>query len=226
MFSKIVFMLVSIFLLNQAAYGQILYNYGLKGGVTLSGISSTNESIITTNNSFFVNFLSYDFGIYAELLNSKKFCVSAEVHYIARGNDNPNFNKIIYVEQSNGENIFKSKFLNDRFQYISFQVLPKYRFVITPSGENLYVFGGPRIEFLTGNSNSGGFTNTMDLKSFRTDFGATLGLGAELINFLILEFRFEHNFRGPYTFSYGDKTASLLHNSFSFLTGIAINKIF
>ena len=64
---------------------QTFYKYGIKGGFSVSGLSTFNPQKPFTNNgtnlyvydkSDFFNFFSLDIGAFAELFNSEEFCVS------------------------------------------------------------------------------------------------------------------------------------------------------
>jgi hypothetical protein len=221
---KTLFVIIFIIITSNFVASQHISKYGIKAGLIFTGMTTSNESSVFVDSAAFLNFLSFEAGIYAEIFNTRKFCLSAELHYSIKGERNPNFNTVLIpVTLSNGQ-YYEYKYLSDRFHYISFQLLPRYRLVITPSGENLYVLGGGKIDLLIHNTNSGD-NKTVEINNFKLDFGVTTGLGIELMNFLNFEFRFEHSFRGPYKFSYGDKTVTRTFNSIIFFTGVSFNKL-
>lgn len=211
-------------LIASVSFSQTLSKYGVKGGLIFTGMETANISSVFADSSAFLNFLSFDFGVYAEMFNSKKFCISAELHYSVKGERNPNFNKLLVPITSENHPYYEYQYLSDRFHFLSIQLLPKYRFVITPSGENIYVIGGGKIDMLVKNNNSGDNKEIKGINNFRFDFGVTAGLGIEVMNFLSFEFRYERSLRGPYEILYGDKTVTRTFNSVMFLTGISFRK--
>lgn len=221
---KLTLFLIIIFC-SCESHPQTFHKIGFRGGLIFTGMATSSEASVFSDSASFLNFLSYEFGVYAEMFNSKHFCLSTEFHYRVKGERNPNFNKVIRPVTLNNGQYYEYRYLSDRFHYISLQILPRYRIAITHTDENLYLFGGGVLDLLIYNTNSGDNETVDDIKNFKLDFGATAGIGIELMNFLTFEFRYEHSFRGPYELSYGDKTVTRSYNSLIFLTGISFNKL-
>jgi hypothetical protein len=89
-----------------------------------------------------------------EFLNSEKFCLSAEFHFTRKGERNPNHLAIVETINTSQGLMYDYKYLTDRFYYLSLQLLPKYRFVVTPTKDNIYLISGPKFDLIISNTNS------------------------------------------------------------------------
>ena len=93
-FRKIPLWLIIYFLLCGNADSQIINKFGLKGGALLNNLTSYDDDAVYTG--FYRNYteksllLSFDLGLFAEFFDSPKFCVSGELHYNVKGEENKN----------------------------------------------------------------------------------------------------------------------------------------
>jgi hypothetical protein len=212
---------------SNLSYCQTHNKIGLKAGILISGISSNNSNgIILADSSSAFSFVSMDIGIFKEWFDSKRFCISTELHYLTKGEQNPEYNRIVTpVKTSQGE-IYEYRYLPDRFKYLSLQIFPRYRIILTSSGENIYIFGGPTIDFLLENSSSVFPDEVVPLENSKLTFGGTIGAGSEILDFLSCEIKYDHSFTGPYNIKYGDITIHRRHNTLLLLVGVSFNKFF
>lgn len=222
--NKIIYFFI-IMILASPLSSQVIHNWGIKGGLLFSGFTTDSDDKVFTDSSHFVNFLSYDIGLYAEMFNSKKFSVSAELHYNTKGERNPNFVSVITVSPSSQGDEYSYKYLSDRFHYISLQILPRYKFIITKE-DVLYIFGGPSYDYRISNTNSEHPNSTLEAGKSGGEIAGIIGLGGEFLRIATFEFRFQHNFTPTYTFRYGDKKVGRTSNSIIFQFGVSLKKIF
>ncbi len=223
-----VYTVIIIILIASVNFSQVRNNYGIKGGFNFSGISSSATNTVFKEESIRMNCFNFDLGIFKEWFSTKRFCLSTELHYAVKGEITgnayvdiiPTMKKIFYV--------YTTWFFPDRFQYLSFQLLPKYRtgFTVPPAVDNLYLEGGIGLNTMVGNYNSDIDTNIVHLKNFDCEVSGILGMGIEIAHFIDIEFRYEHTFNGPYTATFGNTEIYRNLNSFIFLTGISINYFF
>ncbi len=217
---NVICILLFLVLVNVHSSSQALSRLGVKTGILFSGLTSGDDNQFFDSDISIVNFISYDIGFFAEMFTSKTFTLSAELHYNLKGERNQNFIKVITKEESQQGTIYSLKYMSDRFHYISLQVLPRYHFVLSRN-ETLFLQGGPCLDYLIGNSNSE-HDNTLPVKNSNFEFAAIAGFGATVNNWLILDFRFQHNFTPTYTFSYGNEKLSRYNNSAVFLVGFVL----
>ncbi|RPI13350.1 MAG: PorT family protein [Ignavibacteriae bacterium] len=222
-FSILIFVL---FTLVSSVHSQTENKFGIKAGCIFTGISTSNDDKnLFYDSSTFLNHLNYTVGFYKEWFNTEKFCLSTELIYSTKGDINV-FVKLVKDVSTNQGEFYESYYVSNRFQYLSLQLLPRYRIVLAPKSENMYIFGGPSLDLLVNNYISDDRTDFKKIDNMKLELGAVIGLGVELMNFLTFEFRFDHNFTGPYTISYGDKTIARRYSSAVFYTGISFNKFF
>ncbi len=215
---------------------QTFYKYGIKGGFSVSGLSTFNPQKPFTNNgtnlyvydkSDFFNFFSLDIGAFAELFNSEEFCVSAELHYLLKGESD----KVLYTvpdpNNLNSGNEWENGALNDRAYYLSLQILPRYRVGISEKGEdNVYLFAGPAFNFLVSNESSYSQPKYVITKKPFGDIGGAFGIGFESNRTFTCEIKLDYNLTGSYTLKYGNVEVTRRYNSISVLAGIALSEFF
>ena len=221
---KIIIIIIFLFPVSQI-YSQTLYKFGIKGGLNFSGLSTSDDAKnVFYDSSAVFNLLTFDIGIFAELFNFQRFCVSAELHYLTKVENNPNLNKQLILNSSNHGEFYSYEYLSDRLHYLSLQLLPRYRFVITDEDE-LYFMGGPEFDYLTGYSNSEN-DNIIAMKNGTISAGGILGFGGEYHELITFDFKYEHDFTNTYKISYGDKSVSRKSSSISFVAGISLSNLF
>ncbi len=225
MIKKILILVILIFIVNSS-YSQTFTKFGLKCGLIFNGISTENDQAKVVGENAFFNFLSYNFGMYGEFFNTRRFCLSSEIHFTLKGERNPNFIGVVQTQNSNQHTLYEFKYLSDRFYYLRFQLLPRFRFLLTTSNENIYVLGGPTFDYMFANSNSGDAKNIKDIENSRLEFGALFGVGIEMWDIVSFEFRVEHTFSSLYTISYSNNNITRHHNALLFLTGLNLKKAF
>jgi hypothetical protein len=226
---------IPVFLLSaKQSQSQTFNMFGLKAGISLTGLSTYNEygpttypnqhSYISDSASLF-NYVSYDIGMFAEWFNTKHFCLSSEIHYLVKASSNtaeytvPNY--ILAPEGNHWEN----GSLDDKIQYLSLMLLPRYRISITPSSEgNVYIFGGPVIEFILKDEGSYTQPNYIYKSNSLNNIGGMLGIGFEWSSRLSFEIRIEHDFIGPYNFKYRSEEIARRYTVITFLTGVSLFK--
>lgn len=223
---KVYILIFTIFFLHViTSSSQILGKYGIKAGLVFNGISTGNDISVFTDSSAYLNFLAFDIGIYAELFNTKNFCVSTELHYLVRGEQNPNFIKILTRIPPAYLEIYEYKYLSDRFNYLSFQILPRYILNLTQRNK-LFAFAGPRFELRIGNSNSGidDDSKIFEMSNYKLETGGSIGFGGEMLDVFSFEFRYDYNFSNIYGLSYRNNIVYRKHNSLTFLLGLSLSK--
>jgi hypothetical protein len=217
---KTIYILLFLILVCMYTSSQTISRVGVKGGILFSGLTTGDNSQLIDNDLSSLNFISYDIGFYAEMFSTSTFNLSAELHYNLKGERNPNFTKFITQEETSQGTVYGLKYLSDRFHYISLQMLPRYHFILSRD-ETLFVQGGPVLDYLIGNSNSEN-DNALTVKNSTLEFAAIAGFGATINNWLILDFRFQHNFTPSYTYSYGNEQSSRYNNSAIFMVGFVL----
>jgi hypothetical protein len=216
----IFFIIISSF---NSIYTQTFNKFGIKSGLIFNGISTQNDGASIVEESAIFNYLSYDFGLFGEFFNSKKFCISTELHFTAKGEKNAAY--VIITKNTTQGQIYDFEYLSDRFYYISLHTLPKYRFFHSSRNENLYVMAGPKFDFLISNSNSDNYENSLKIKNSNLEVGALIGFGIEVWDIVSFEFRFEHTFTPVYKLSYNNGNITRHHNALVFLTGLNLKKV-
>ena len=194
--------LLCVIFSGQDLNSQVVNKFGIKGGLLLSKLSM-NEFVsdaFSYEPERDYKFLSFDVGIYAELFDSRFFCVSTELHYNTKGEES--FEDFMILQPNKQNDGFEYKKMNDRFHYISLQILPRWRFMVNTE-DKLYFFGGPRFDLRVGNSKSGGASD-IPINNGVIESGFTVGIGNEFWELLITEIRYEINLSNVYNITYGN----------------------
>lgn len=221
-------LLCLILFLPASASSQLVNKFGVKGGAILTHISTpfeTNDALksIFENQTDAKYFLNFDIGVFAEIFDKPKFGVSVELHYNTKGESNYKTLKLLYpVENTSGH--YKYQGVSDRFHYLSFQVLPRWRFELN-SNDKLYFFGGPKVDFLIGNNNSDNL-NEVHFDNFNPEFGLIAGIGNEVNDVFFLELKYEYSLSSIYTLNYGSESYGRKNSSFLLLMGVSFKKLF
>ncbi len=219
----VLILFLGLILAGQNSSSQVVNKFGIKGGLILSKLSM-NEFVsdaFSYEPERKYKFLSFDIGLYAELFDSRFFCVSTELHYNVKGEES--FEDFMILQPNRQNDGFEFKKVNDRFHYISLQVLPRWRFMVNTE-DKLYVFGGPRFDLRIGSSKSGG-TSDIPLSNGIIESGFTVGFGNEFWELLITEFRYEINLSNVYNITYGNTVVKRKNHSFSLLMGLSLKKL-
>lgn len=232
--------LFSIFLIFLAApslcQSQIISKLGIKGGFLITGLHTFNQNEMFTDekpNTFisdssrFFSSLNFDIGIYTEWFNSDHFCISTELHY--RTKDEPDTAFYIVPHQYYDPRHFvwrwETGILTDNTQYLSFQILPRFRMVISPDNrDNIFVYGGPNFDFAVKDNSYSTKPKYTNRNYFFSNIGGIFGGGFEWNQLITAEIRIEHDFTGPYDFRYKNDEIARRYTTFTFLLGISIYK--
>jgi hypothetical protein len=216
-------LLYSFFICNS--YPQVLNQFGIKGGMILSRLTYDNN----LHSGFIIEpvskyaCLKTDFGLYAEMFDSRNFCTSVELHYLNKGEDSKNPIQVYYPDTSNNYLNTDFKYISDRFQHISFQILQKWKFIIR-SDDKMFIFGGPVLNLRISN-HSEVSENALELKNSKLLFGFKAGYGIELWDVFLLELSFSHDFTNSYVITDGDNSLNRQHDSFELLAGFNLKKL-
>lgn len=221
-FLKSIFLFLLIFSSNNLE-SQFINKFGLKGGVSLSKItlSSYIPGILSREPEGKYKLLTVDLGLFAELFDSRYFCVSTEIHYTIKGEES--FEDLKVIQPNKDFNEFNYKSINDRFSYLSFQILPRYKFIVN-SQDKIYIFGGPKFDLRISNNNS---LQNEEIKfsNGKIETGIIVGIGNEIWDLLFIEGRYEYNFTDVYTINYDVTKVSRKNTSFNLLIGISLKKL-
>lgn len=211
------------FLHTTESDSQVFNKFGIKGGAILTQITLSEyyPGLFLTDPSGGFKYLSIDLGIYGEFFNSRKFSVNAEVHYIRKGEDDNN--RFAFLQKGEGVTELQYKHTSNRFQYISFQVLPKWKFLVNTEN-NMYMIGGPRFDLRISNSNSYG-ADAVKLDNSGFEFGFTVGIGDEIADLFHFELRYDRNLTNTYSFDKGDEDITRKMNSLSLIVGLSLKKL-
>ena len=203
---------------------QFINKFGIKGGVNVSSVTSgeNNPVFFLKEPESRYNLINLDIGVFTELMDSRFFCISTELHYVRKGEENDNDIEIIYLNKES--NIASYRRITDRFHYLSFQILPRWKYAVT-SEDKLYIFGGPKFDFRLSNNNSRG-NEDLILKNSVFESGFTVGLGNEYYELFYLELRFDYSFTNVYKITLGEETVSRKNITFSLITGLSLKKLF
>jgi hypothetical protein len=204
---------------------QTLGSFGIKGGLSLSRISLSeyNEEAFPNQPAVEFKLISMDIGLFAELVNSKQFCVSTELHYRIIGENNDKKFTVIVPEKNGTIETYAEKNVSDRFHYISLQILPRWKYQLNRSNK-LYLFAGPRADLRMANSNSES-ESAIEFENNKLQAGFAAGMGFENSELLSIEIRYEHNLTNAYTITFGNQTFNRKHNSFYVLAGVSFSKL-
>ncbi|RPI13348.1 MAG: PorT family protein [Ignavibacteriae bacterium] len=222
--TRVINILLVLFLTSAVFYSQEENKFGIKAGLVFSGMTKFNNDdvIKMTDEPSFFSFVGMDFGFYRQWFTTRAFSLSTEVHYNVKGEKNIN---LIALEPGSSGATFERKYLSNRFHYISFFLLPRYKFIRSGAGDNFYFFGGPSFDFLISNYYSVDNEPNLQVKNFGFGYGAEIGFGVEFMA-VTCEFIYNHSFTGPYTFSYGSGKSRREYNSLEFIAGVALNSLF
>lgn len=219
---KLLFLLlITCLFTGYTTNAQTFSKIGFKGGFALSGISTFNNKPIksgdklnafVSDSTFFFNSVSVDLGITAELFNSKYFCLSAELHYLQKGDARVEYFTPDVQIRENGS-FDAAGNLDDKAYYLSLQILPRVRIPLSYEGDNYYFFGGPVFDLKL--SDKSEFSNSnFIINQKRTDVGIALGGGFELADALGIELKYQYDFTGPYSFIYKGEEIVRRYNCF------------
>ncbi len=227
--------LLFLFFINNS-YSQTFSKIGIKTGFLTSGLSTFNQhppySFQRTNlyiydESDYFTYINFDIGVFAELFNSNEFCVSTELHYMVKGEkDNAVYTLPNPFTSYTGDN-YENGTLNDKAEYLSLQILPRYRAGISEDGkDNLYLFAGPTFNFLV--KNMGVYTEPKYVETRKPfgDIGAAFGIGFEFDKTYTFELKLDYSITGSYDFKYDNDSITRRYNAFSVLGGVALSQLF
>jgi Outer membrane protein beta-barrel domain len=238
MFRRSFIVLIGAFLLLSGhTHSQTFSKFGIKAGFLITGLHTFNKSDMFTgymantfigDSSKFFSSLNFDVGLFTEWFNSEKFCISAELHY--RVKEEPDTAYYIvpnrHFDYELWQWIWEKGNLHDKAHYLSFQILPRYRVVVTPDKkDNIYIFAGPTFDFLLSDESSYTEPNYISTGGLVRNIGAVLGAGFEWKKWLIAEIRIDHDFTGPYNFKYKNDEIARRYTTLTFLVGISFGKI-
>lgn len=218
-------LIVCLFLCSNAG-SQVINKFGLKGGALLNNLTAYDDDAAYTG--FYRNYseksllLSYDIGLFAEFFDSPKFCISGEIHYNIKGEENKNGVRILAPDKINPE-LYTYQGISDRFSYISLQLLPQWRFELN-SSDKLYFFAGPKFDYRVGNSNSDDIEG-VKIPDSKVEFGFAAGIGNIMWELVYLELKYEHSFTDVYTIKYGSENYSRHNQTFLLLMGVSLKKL-
>lgn len=202
---------------------QFISNFGVKAGLLFNGFATSDVgNLYNDTKPTDFNYIGYDFGAYAEILNSKHFCISTELHFLTKGETDASSTPIAVPVKSNQGEFYDYFRFSRTFSYISFQLLPRYRLIIT-GHDKISVFGGPRIDYLVADSNPE-YPDALKINS-QFEYGITFGLHGLVIDIVSFEFRYDYNFSSTFKFGYGDETITRKHHSLTFLAGVSLKKL-
>lgn len=220
----VIIALLTLPLFNNVTSAQIIGGYGVKAGILVNGLRSSNNAPANLQDSSSFNFFGYDLGIYAELFPAKKFNLTTEFHFTLLGEQPSNLVRLLTKVPSNQGEFYEYKYASNRFTYISFHLLPHYNFVNNPD-ERLFILAGPRFDMMLSNYNSE-YEENLKLNNGNLETGAILGFGGEFKNVFNFEFRYNYNFSEIYSVKYGTEKISRKHHSFIFFGGLNLKKLF
>jgi hypothetical protein len=223
--NKIILVLCVLYFHALHSDCQIVNKWGIKGGLILSKISLSdyNPDFFSSEPSGKYKFLSFDAGIFVEFFDSRYFCISTELHYNIKGEEDEKLFKTMVPVKSGLIEMYEYKYMNDRFHYLSLQFLPRWKYIVN-SEDKLYFFAGPKFDLRLSNSSSIS-ESAVKFTNSRLEAGLTLGIGNEIWDLFSFELRFEHNFSNAYSIVYGDESYNRKHNSFYLLAGLSLKKL-
>lgn len=233
----VIFASILLISFNENSYTQTIGKFGIKGGFIATGLSTFNEhspynldqaNLYIYDNSDYFNFLSFDVGIYTELFNSEEFCVSAELHYLIKGEaDLSTYRVPRLISSYNGQNIWEMGTLSDKASFLSLQILPRYRAGISKGGDDdVYFFAGPVFNFMLADKGTYTQPKYVVYKGFLGDIGGAIGLGFEVNRKFMLELKLDYSLTGSYNFIYRNEKIQRSYNTFSVMTGFAVSELF
>lgn len=222
---KIIITAIILITVSVIQYSQTINKYGIKGGLILSKLSYNNDYKSSSINEPLNKFacLKTDFGIYLEMFDSRSFCTSVELHYLCKGEDSKNAIKVYSPDSI--VNFLNTDFQNvyNRFYYLSFQVLQKWKFIVR-SDDKMFFFGGPVLNMGV-SSNSSDNENAVKIENKKLIFGFKTGFGIELWDLFLLEMSYSHDFNSIYVITDGTGRIERRHDSFELLAGISLKKL-
>jgi hypothetical protein len=230
--------LISIILiyLSLPCHSQTFSKFGIKGGFLITGLHTFNDNNMYTgymantfisDSSKFFSFINIDIGVFTELFNSERFCVSTELHYRIKGEPDTAYYIVPnrHFDYELWQWIWETGNLHDKTHFLSLQILPRYRIVVTPDKkDNIYIFAGPTFDFLLSDESFYTEPNYISNGSFIKSFGGVLGAGFEWKKWLNAEIRIDHDFTGPYDFKYNNDIIARRYTTVTFLLGVSLGK--
>ncbi|WP_417601595.1 outer membrane beta-barrel protein [Owenweeksia hongkongensis] len=186
----------TLFILTTTySQAQIFNNVGIKSGVS---ISSQDWDYKTTNTDLGTESRTGIYiGVTTEILKAKYFSLMADLGYIQKGMQ---FDVSVATE-NNPEGTDESKTLDNRYDFISFQPVAKFRL----PGKHFepYLFAGPRTDFYVGFSTNDEFGIELDDVAPVT-FGASYGIGLDYtFSDIIITLEAQH--QPDFTYLYNQK---------------------
>jgi len=223
-FRIVIFILLS---LNPSlSFSQKGIDYGIKMGLLLSKLSLTqdiNPALIEYPIEGF-RYLGIDLGVYLQFFNTRKFCVTTEFHYNQKGESTQYSPFRILYPISPGGIPVKMQSVNNAFEYLYFQILPRWKF-LSSREDYAYLFAGPRFDYRISNSNTDG-PNEITFKNGVIEGGFTTGFGYDIMNLFNSELRYDYSFTNAYSITNGVATINRNFSSFTLLLGISIKELF
>ena len=230
------FIIILLLITAENTHSQTFNKFGLKGGFSVSGLSTFNpktpSTIYGTNlyiydKSDYFNFFSFAIGVFTEWFNSEEFCLSAELHYSVKGETDKTIYTVPDPNHLNIGNEWENGMLNDKAYFVSLQMLPRYRVGISEKGEdNVYIFAGPTFNFLVSNKSTYSQPDYIKNKGPLGDIGGAFGIGFESNKTYSFEIKLDYNLTGSYDFKYENDVVTRRYNSISVVTGIAFSELF
>ena len=210
---KLTIVIVSIFLLHLACYGQIPHDWGILGGITSSNL--TYEDKQSERSRSFDTKNGYRIGVFGEFLNNSYFNIFGDLSYVQRGTQD---DEIIVSRVADTDLGFENiGTLNQRLDYISLTILGKGKYkigMIVP-----YLCVGPSVSYLVGGNDQ---VEPWIDKYNRFVFGVTVGIGTEIDTNLPISFILELRYYQDLTFSYENDHITYKNHSFEYIIGIKL----
>jgi hypothetical protein len=223
---KKIFLFILLLIFIKFSFSQVINKFGIKGGIILSQLSySSNFSpgLVTDPKNYSFSCLKPDIGVYAEFFDSRTFCTSVEIHYLVKGEDVKNPLKVKYFETINNNTAYRYINVNNRLNYLSFQILPRWKFIVR-SDDKMYLFGGPVFSYRVSNSSTD-FSPSIEFENNKLLTGFKAGYGIELWDLFLLEISYSHDFTNAYAITYRSEKLERQHNSFELIAGFSLKKL-
>jgi hypothetical protein len=200
---SILIMLALLTLFASTGDAQIVKSYGFKIG-TVTATQSFDYSVRLSLPT------EYRWGIdasaFVELFPTQYFSLLSELHFIQKGFSIPLVETTIAAPEGTGQIIIN----RPRLDYLAIPLLAKFRMesgAISP-----YIFAGPRIDVLLGKDD-------ISLEYVRSDFGATLGIGAEFSVMAAPSFLIEGRYSPSFRHAFENENVTVTNKSFEILVG-------
>ncbi|MDQ3019656.1 MAG: PorT family protein [Bacteroidota bacterium] len=213
MISKIIFILLLLFILNQTLISQDK-GLGFKGGITLSNFTSIKSPI--TDSEFPIDSkISFNAGVFIDVFKKENLVVSSGLYFNRKAG-------LVDVSII-GIPIYGG--VDFTIDYLEYGIPLKYNF--TKSNFIPYIFLEPRVSFYLGSN----FSNDKDsipqyyqttVKEDLTKFGAGLstGIGSEIKLDKKISILFEAQFSPDFFYTYSTDFIKTKSNSLEFRIGL------